>query len=404
MGARSIGFDTQFWLNARFQRVVIQILFLFALAALGYYLVDKARELDLGFSYLEGRAGFDISHQFGTSFNRNDSRLDLYLAGVVNTIRLAGVGIVLASLVGLVAGVARLSGNWLVSRLAMIYVETIRNTPLLVQILIWYLAVFLQLPKIGESIDIPPDELSLLPFLEVPFVSGDIAFLSVRGLALPWVTTEDGFGLWVILLVVGTIAALAVRALRDRRQVETGRPSYPHWWMFGTFGLVAAVGFLIAGLPLSPDTPEVGQFSYDGGLLVTPNFAAVLVALVTYTGAFIAEIVRGSIQAVPKGQTEASAALGLNAFQRLSLVILPQALRIMIPPLTSQYLNLTKNSSLALAIAFPELVGVSRTIINNTGQTVPMFIIIMGTYLAVSLTISLVMNTLHSRFTLGTRR
>ncbi len=393
-------FDSQFWLNARFQRWLAQAIFLALLMAFGYYLVDKAQDLDLSFDYLNGPAGFDIGMQFGTDFGRADSRLEIYYAGVINTIRLAAVGILLASLLGLGAGVARLSGNWLLSKIAMVYVETIRNTPLLVQITIWYLAVFLQLPKIADGFSFPPDSLDFLG-LSIPFISADYAFLSVRGLALPWATAVDGFGIWLVILVGGGIAAVLARIWRQRKQDETGRPSYPYWWMFGTFGVIAVAGFLIAGLPLEPNNPEVGRFAYDGGLLVTPNFAAVLVALVAYTGAFIAEIVRGSIQAVPKGQTEASAALGLNAFQRLNFVILPQALRIMIPPLTSQYLNLTKNSSLAIAIAFPELVGVSRTIINNTGQAVPMFAIIMATYLTLSLIISLVMNTLHSRFTLG---
>ena len=387
------------WRNVRVQRFVIQAAFAGALAAFGYYLIDQARDLELGFDFLEGRAGFDISHQFGTSYNRNDSRLDLYIAGIVNTIRLAGVGIVLATLLGLAAGVARLSGNWLVSRVATVYVETVRNTPLLVQILFWYIAVFLQLPRISESINFPPDRISFLPFFDVPFISFDLAFLSVRGLALPWATTNDGFSLWLIFLAVAAAASIAVRFWRGRRQERTGQPSYPNWWLLGTFAAIALVGFAIAGGPPDPERPVVGERSYDGGIRLTAEFTALLVALVTYTGAFIAEIVRGSLQAVPKGQTEASAALGLSPFQRLGLVILPQALRIMIPPLTSQYLNLTKNSSLAVAIAFPELVGVSRTIINNTGQAIPMFAIVMATYLLMSLAISLVMNTFHWRLT-----
>lgn len=391
----------QLWRNARVQRIAIQAAFLGLVAVIGYYIVEQAQDLDLGFDYLSGRAGFDISHQMGTDFGRNDSRLDLYLAGVLNTIRLAGVGIVLATLLGLVAGIARLSSNWLVSRLAMVYVEIVRNVPLLIQIIFWYIAVALQLPRISESINLPPDRLNLLPGLDIPFISADIAFLSVRGLALPWATTEDGFGLWLIFLLVAAVAAVAVRTWRSRRQEQTGRPSHPIWWFLGTFALIALIGFVITGLPLSPDRPEVGERSYVGGLRVTGQFAALLIALVTYTGAFIAEIVRGSLQAVPKGQTEASAALGLNPLQRLSLVTLPQALRIMIPPLTSQYLNLTKNSSLAIAIGFPELFGVSRTIINNTGQAVPMFLIIAATYLLMSLVISLVMNMIHSRFTVG---
>ncbi len=387
------------WRNVRVQRFIIQTAFAGALAVFGYYLVDQARDLELSFDYLDGQAGFDIGSQFGTSYGRIDSNLDLYIAGVVNTIRLAGVGIVLATLLGLAAGVARLSNNWLVSKLATVYVETVRNVPLLVQIIFWYIAVFLQLPRISESFNIPPDRISFPPFFDLPFISFDLAFLSVRGLALPWATTNDGFELWLIFLAVAAAAAIAVRFWRGRRQERTGQPSYPNWWLLGTFVAIALVGFAIAGGPLDPERPEVGERSYDGGLRVTAEFAALLVALVTYTGAYIAEIVRGSLQAVPKGQTEASAALGLNPFQRLSLVTLPQALRIMIPPLTSQYLNLTKNSSLAVAIAFPELVSVGRTIITNTGQAIPMFAIIMATYLLMSLAISLVMNTLHWRLT-----
>ena len=388
MAARTGAVDLGLWRNVRVQRFVIQAIFAGALVAFAFYLVNQARELKLGFDFLNGRAGFDISNQVGTSFNRNDSRLDLYIAGVVNTIRLAGVGIVLATLLGLVGGVARLSRNWLVSRLAMVYVETVRNTPLLVQIVFWYIAVFLQFPKISENTNL-----------------FDVVFISNRALALPWVKTADGFTVWLIVLAAGFVAAAGVRHIRGLRQDRTGQPSYPNWLALGTFVAIALIGFGVIGGPLTPDRPVLGArgLGYDGGLQLSPEFAGIMVALVIYTGAFIAEIVRGSIQAVPKGQTEASSALGLSPFQRLNLVILPQAMRVMIPPLTSQYLNLTKNSSLAVAIAFPELFGVSLTIINNTGRAIPMFVIIMATYLLMSLTISLVMNTLHSRLTLEER-
>lgn len=384
MAVTTVGAGLSLWRNVRVQRFLAQAAFAALLIAFAYYLIDQARDLELGLDFLEGRAGFDISHQFGTSFDRNDSRLDVYIGGVVNTIRLAGVGIALATLLGLVVGVARLSRNWLVSTVAMVYVEAIRNTPLLIQIIFWYIAVVLQLPKIDDAISF-----------------FDLAFLSNRALALPWARTADGFGLWLILLVVAALAAVGVRLWRKQRQERTGQPSYPHWFALGTFAAIALVAFAATGGPLNPERPELGErgLGYDGGLQVSPEFFAIMLALVLYTGAFIAEIVRGSIQAVPKGQTEAAAALGLNPFQRLTMVILPQAMRITIPPLTSQYLNLTKNSSLAVAIAFPELVGVGRTIINNTGQAIPMFAIIMATYLLMSLTISLAMNTLHSRLT-----
>ncbi len=388
MAVTTIGARLGLWRNVRVQRFLVQVAFAGLLVAFGYYLVDKARDLELGFDFLNGRAGFGISHQFGTNYDGNDSRLDAYLVGVVNTVRIAAVGIALATLVGLVAGVARLSRNWLVSRLATVYVEIVRNTPLLVQIVFWYTAVMLQLPKISDSISL-----------------FDVAFLSNRALALPWARTADGFGLWLLFLLVAIVAAAGVRLWRGRRQEQTGQPSYPNWYALGTFVAIALVAFAATGGPLNPERPELTErgLSYDGGFQVTPEFAGILLALVLYTGAFIAEIVRGSIQAVPKGQTEAAAALGLNPFQRLSLVILPQAMRIMIPPLTSQYLNLAKNSSLAVAIAFPDLVSVGFTLINNTGQTIPMFVIIMATYLLMSLAISMVMNTLHWRLTLEGR-
>lgn len=392
MAVTTIAAGFSLWRNIRFQRFLVQAAFALLLVAFAYYLYEQASDVwekrRLGFEFLRSRAGFDISHQFGTSFDRNDSRLDLYIGGVVNTIRLAGVGIALATLLGLVAGVARLSRNWLVSRLAMVYVEAIRNTPLLIQIVFWYTAVILQLPKIGDSISV-----------------FDVAFLSNRALALPWARPAAGFDLWLLFLLVAIVAAAAARLWRRQRQERTGQPSYPNWFGLGIFAAIALVGFALTGGPLNPDIPALreGGLSYDGGLKVSPEFAGIMLALVIYTGAFIAEVVRGAIQAIPKGQTEAAAALGLNPFQRLSLVILPQAMRIIIPPLTSQYLNLTKNSSLAVAIGFPDLFNVSGTIINNTGQTLPMFAIIMANYLFMSLTISLVMNTLHWRLTLEGR-
>jgi general L-amino acid transport system permease protein len=246
--------------------------------------------------------------------------------------------------------------------------------------------VILQLPKISESLDI-----------------FGVAFVSNRAVAIPWADGTAGFGPWLLLLLLGLVVAAAVRAFRSRREDRTGRPSHPWWWAFGVFALIAVVAFFATGMPLDFNRPEMGKTTFTGGLQIKPEFIALLIGLVMYTGTFIAEIVRGSIMAIPKGQTEAAAAVGLNTFQRLRFVILPQAMRIMIPPLTNQYLNLTKNSSLAVAVAFPDLFQVSRVSINQTGQAVPIIVLVMLTYLAMSLIISLVMNTLNSRLKWGSR-
>jgi general L-amino acid transport system permease protein len=262
----------------------------------------------------------------------------------------------------------------------MVYVETFRNVPLLVQLIFWFTVVFLKLPKITEGADI-----------------FGLAFISNRAIALPWANSTGGFGFWLLLLVVGLVVAAAIRALRSRREDQTGKPSHPWWWALGTFTAVAVAAFFATGSPLEFNRPELADRSYIGGLQITPEFTALLVGLVVYTGTFIAEIVRGSILAISKGQTEAAEALGLNAFQRLRFVIMPQAMRIMLPPLTNQYLNLMKNSSLAVAVAFSDLFQVSRVSINQTGQAVPIIALVMLTYLMMSLLISLIMNTINSR-------
>ncbi len=406
--ARRIGAVLALWRNVRVQRFAWQAAFAVLVIAIGYVLIDNLTsalgQLDLevfpfvelkdGFpfidvtqDFLKQRAGFQIGEtSFGFDFDPNDNYTRVYQAGLLNTVKVAVVGIFLATILGVVAGVARLSRNWLVSRVAMVYVETFRNVPLLVQLIFWFTAVILQLPKISESLDV-----------------FGVVFISNRAVAIPWADGRAGFGPWLLLLLLGLVVATAVRAFRSRREDRTGRPSHPWWWAFGVFALIAVVAFFATGMPLDFNRPEVGQTTFTGGLQIKPEFIALLIGLVMYTGTFIAEIVRGSIMAIPKGQTEAAAAVGLNAFQRLRYVILPQAMRIIIPPLTNQYLNLTKNSSLAVAVAFPDLFQVSRVSINQTGQAVPIIALVMLTYLAMSLIISLVMNTLNSRLKWGTR-
>ena len=388
--------------NERFRRYSFQAVFALVVLVFGYVLIANIRSelegiglelfpfvstkgsfpfIDVSLDFLDQRAGFSIDQRsFGFEYTANDTYFRAFVTGLLNTIQVSMIGIVIATVLGVIVGVSRLSSNWLVSRVATLYVETFRNIPLLVQLVFWYLAVFLKAPKIGDSLD----------FLGV-------AFLSNRGLALPEVFGTSGFGTWIFFVPGAIGAATAIRYLLTRRQDETGKPSYPWWAAAGVFLAIAGVSFLILGTPLDVDSPEVGRFSYEGGMTIKPEFTALLFGLSIYTASFIAEIVRGSVLAIPKGQTEAAEALGFNAVQRLRLVILPQAMAIIIPPLTNQYLNLMKNSSLAVAVAYKDLFDVGRVTINQAGQAVPMVAVMMFTYLGLSLTISGVMNFVYSR-------
>jgi general L-amino acid transport system permease protein len=374
------------WRNVRFLRIVGQAVFVILLvvvareAFLNLEYGVQQQNLDLSFDFLQQRAGFAIKE--GIAYSPNESFSAAFRVGVVNTIRVALVGIVLATILGLIMGVSRLSSNWLVRRIAQVYVEIFRNTPVLVQIIFWYVAVVLALPVIEGGLSV-----------------GGLAFVSNRGTAVAWFRLEDGAGAWGLFLVAALAAGAVVLRWRTRVDERTGRPIPRVPWAVGAFLVVAAIGFWVSGSPLSADVPEVGRFGYEGGIQVSPEYTALLLGLVIYTGAFIAEIVRGSIQAVPKGQKEAAEALGLTPRQQLRLVVLPQALRVAIPPLNSQYLNLLKNSSLALAIGYPEIVSISNTIINQAARATQMLLLVMGTYLAMSLTISALMNALNRAVT-----
>jgi general L-amino acid transport system permease protein len=370
------------WRNVRFLRFLGQAVFVILLAVvareafLNLEFGVEEQGLDLSFDFLRQRAGFAIKE--GVAYSPNESFLSAFLVGVVNTIRVALVGIVLATLLGLVMGVARLSSNWLVRKIALVYVEVIRNVPVLVQIIFWWGAVVLA-----------------LPVLEGGYSVGGAVFVSNRGTALPWFHLEPGVGWWAVFLGVGVVAAVLVWRWRTGMSERTGRPTRRLLWSAGTFLGIAVVSFFLTGTPVQGDVPTLERFGYEGGLQFSPEYTALLLGLVIYTGAFITEIVRGSIQAVSKGQKEAAEALGLTPGQQLRLVVLPQALRIAIPPLNSQYLNLTKNSSLALAIGYPEIVAVSSTIINQAGRATQILLLMMATYLAMSLTISAAMNVLN---------
>jgi general L-amino acid transport system permease protein len=277
----------------------------------------------------------------------------------------------------LLAGIARLSNNWLLRKIALIYVEIFRNTPLLLQLFFWYFAVFIKLPNIENRITLPGP-----------------TYLTSRGLFLPWWRASAGAGIWLLLLAIGLVAAIALWRWRTQIMVEQGRPGNQVVWALGP--LVAAAIFaliLTRTVPFSLTLPQVvGNAQIQGGLQLSPEFGTILVGLVFYTGSFIAEIVRAGIQSVPKGQWEAARALGLKSGRVMRMVVLPQALRVIIPPLTSQYLNLAKNSSLAIAIGFPDVYFVASTTFNQTGRAVEVMLLIMLTYLTISLTISLLMN------------
>ena len=374
------------WRNVRVLRVAGQVAFVLILAEIIREVVLNLTYglrqigLDFSFEFLDSRAGFGIKE--GIDYSPNESFLKAYLVGVVNTLRVAGLGILLALLLGLVMGVARLSPNWLVRKVAQFYVEAIRNTPVLIQIIFLWLAVILALPVIGGG-----------------FSLWNVAFLSNRGAAIPWIHFGDGVVTWLIFLAVAAAAAVALWLWRTRVNERTGEPHHRVLWAAGAFLAVAIGGYVIARDPLRLDVPRFAERAYEGGFQLSPEYAALLLALVIYTGAFIAEIVRGSILAVSKGQKEAAAALGFTPFQQLRYIVLPQAMRVAIPPLNSQFLNLTKNSSLALAIAYPDLMSVSRTIMNQAGRATQMLVIVMLTYLVMSLFISFVMNLLNRAVT-----
>ncbi len=335
------------------------------------------RGTDLSFNFLDSRAGFAIKESI-FSYGANQPFLRAFLAGATNAMLVAGVGIVLTTLLGVAIGVGRLSPNWLVRRITQVYVEVIRNTPALVQVVFWYVAVILAIPQIRDSLSL-----------------GGVAFVSNRGLAVPAVRGGDDFGLWWLLVLGGLVAGLLARRWRTRVHERTGRPHYRTVVMLGVVAGVAVLAYLLLGDAFGIDVPQLGERSYSGGLQVSPEFAGILIALVVYTAAFIGETVRGSILAVSRGQKDAAQALGLTSGQQLRLVVLPQAMRTAIPPITNQYLNLWKNTSLAFAIGFPELINISTTMINQAGHELQVFSLVVLTYLGVSLLISVVMNVFN---------
>jgi general L-amino acid transport system permease protein len=348
-------------------------------AILNFFNAAEARNMTLTFGFLEEAAGFPISnppieYEPSMTFGR------AFMAGLVNTLLVSGTGIVLATIMGPLIALARLSSNWLLSRLALVFIEFHRNIPLLVLLFIWYFVGFSQLPLVRESIEWP----------------GPI-YINKRGIYITWPRLTESGTPFAITLVLGIILALIAYSILRRRRELTGQETYIGWVTLGILVIFPVTGWFISGTPFQLDTPVLEGFNFQGGLRLTPEFSALFLGLSFYTAAFIAEVVRAGIQAVDKGQIEAARAVGLSTTQVLSLVVMPQALRVIIPPMISQYLNLTKNSSLALAIGFQEVFSVGKIAINQAGRAVPVFALVMITYLSLSLLTSLVLNLYNRR-------
>jgi general L-amino acid transport system permease protein len=381
------------WLNdPKVRGIVLQVLLAVVVIAFFVWIAnntyDNLRRSNIasGFGFLWHRAGFDISQTL-IPYSIESSYGRAFLVGLLNTLLVAVVGIVLASIIGFIAGVARLSPNWLVAKIAAAYVETLRNIPVLLQLLFWYKAVLTVLPGPRQGFQLP---LSIN--------------LSNRGLILPSAEAGPGFGATLIASLVAIAIVVWFARWSRKRQMETGqRLPVMRVSLAVLIGLPLLI-FLATGAPLSIHYPELRGFNFVGGWHVTPEFLALTLGLVLYTGTYIAEVVRGGILAVSHGQTEAAYALGLRRGMALRLVVVPQALRVIIPPLTNQYLNLTKNSSLAIAVGYPDLVAVfARTVLNQTGQAVEVIFITMMVYLALSLLTSLLMNWFNRRVALVER-
>lgn len=387
--------DRKAWRDAiydpQMRAYVFQTLLVVALALLAYEIVLntalnlKKQNIASGFGFFNRTAGFDISQTL-ISYSSKSSYGAAFAVGLLNTLAVGSAGIALATLIGFALGIARLSPNWLASKLALTYVEIVRNIPLLLQLLIWYVAVLRALPSPQNALQ----------------VWGG-AVVDVRGLHVPRLFYETG-GEWLILAVsVGVAGTVYLTALAKRRKLATGA-DFPLAAAISALSVgIAVLALLAVGLP-AVEQPALGRFNFEGGQTIEPEFLALLLGLTTYTAAFIAEIVRSGIAGVPRGQWEAANALGLKRADALRLVIIPQALRIIIPPLTNQYLNLVKNSSLAVAIGYPDLVSVfSGTVLNQTGQAVEVILITMGVYLLISLTTALLMNWFNARVALVER-
>ena len=374
------------WRNEKSREIIIQIFVLFCIGWLLSWLVMnvnanfKALGKDISFEFLFIPAGYDIN-QYLIDYNNRDSHLRAGIVGLLNTGLVAIFGIILATVMGVALGIIRLSKNWLASKLAYWYVEFTRNVPILLHILLWHGIIINTFPQTRQAINF-----------------GDITFLSNRGFYLPKPLTESGIEFVYLCFVIALIFSVLFNKYAKKKQELTG-VQYPVFWInIAVIIILPSLAFLLSGLPLSFEIPVLKGFNFRGGLHMSPELAALTFALGIYTAAFIAEIVRAGILAIDKGQREAAESIGLKSSKVMNLVILPQARRVIIPPLTSQYLNLTKNSSLAIAIGYMDLVATLGGIsLNQTGREMETMVIVMLIYLSVSLSISAFMNWYNSK-------
>jgi general L-amino acid transport system permease protein len=338
-----------------------------------------------GYGFLNGRSGFDIGFSM-IPYTSDSTYGRAIVVGLLNTLLVAIAGIITATIIGFLVGIGRLSKNWLIAKLCTVYVEVFRNIPPLLVIFFWYSGVLSSLPQVRDSLQLP---LSM--------------FLNNRGLFFPKPLWGDGASFILLALVVAVVATAVIARWAKRRQMRTGQQFHTIWVSIALIVGLPILAFVAVGSPLTFDYPIAGRFNLSGGSVIAPEFVALYLALSFYTAAFIAEIIRAGIRGVSKGQSEASFALGLQPATTTRLVVVPQAMRIIIPPLTSQYLNLTKNSSLGVAIGFPELVSAGGTAMNQTGQAVEVISIWLIVYLTISITTSLFMNWFNAKMALVER-
>ena len=391
LGSTSRTTKVAFWNDPTVRGWVFQIVIVGLVGGLAYYLVSNTVEnlarqkIASGFHYLGREAGFEIGDSL-IAYSPASTYARAMFVGLLNTIKVAGIGIVLATILGTLLGVGRLSPNWLLSKICEYYVETFRNVPLL----LW---LFLIYKMISEAFPGPRQAINVL----------NSFFLSNRGLYFP-VPLAHPIHEWMgVGLIVAIVATWFMARWAKKRQEATGQPFHTIYAGLALMIGIPALVWIAGGAPTGTSWPELKGFNFVGGTVIQPEFTALLVGLVLYTSAFVAEIVRSGILALNKGQSEAAAALGLSRGQTMRLVLLPQAMRLIIPPMTSQYLNITKNSSLAIAIGYPDLVASVNVTINQTGQAIENVLIIMAAYLTVSLSISAFMNFYNKRIALMER-
>ncbi|WP_297834945.1 amino acid ABC transporter permease [Pseudomonas sp.] len=368
---------------------LFQIITVVAVVFMGWYLFDNTqtnlqhRGITSGFEFLNRSAGFGIAQHL-IPYTESDTYARVFVIGLLNTLLVTFIGVILATLLGFIVGVSRLSSNWMINKLATVYVEVFRNIPPLLQILFWYFAVFLTMPGPRGSHNF-----------------AGVFFFSNRGLNMPGANLTDAFWPFFVSVVVAIVAIVFMSRWATKRFETTGVPFHKFWVGLAMFLVIPALDVLIIGAPMHWDMPELRGFNFVGGWVMIPELLALTIALTVYTAAFIAEIVRSGIKSVSHGQTEAARSLGLRPGPTLRKVIIPQALRVIIPPLTSQYLNLAKNSSLAAGIGYPEMVSLfAGTVLNQTGQAIEVIAITMSVYLAISISISLLMNWYNKRIAL----